>query len=370
MRAFESASQTARAGLALAGCLGCLWLAPRVVDAEAPASRGGAEAARWGAEGPRPRGDAEGAGSRAEGAGRRAEAEGAGRRAAEAEGPRMEEEKMEEEKMEGPAVPRSLVPVNVQIERGRGDGGGEVHLEPIGGGRLRHRDPRFTAIVAADGSVEFYDRKVKGEVGLMGYDLLGRKRDGKEWGAGDDFKDRAQNPERRLPAAPMLVGLGGRFGGLADWAIRTRHAAAKSRFLAATEGLRMRMGHRWLKERLAEQQDAVIGEAIAVWRDPALALAERKRRLFALWEACESGAGAADGPTAEVRAEAAERARTRIEALIRVLAPAGSPQQFTAAELAAFNAGRRGRAGFAPYRNEARRALPLRPRAPGAGGGR
>lgn len=338
VRALEPASQTARAGPALAWCLGCLWLAPRAVDAEAPASGGGAEA------------------------GRRAEGAGAGPRAAEVEGPRMAE-------MEGPEVPRSLVPVNVQIERGRGDGGGGVHLEPIGGGRLRHRDPRFTAIVAADGSVEFYDRKVKGEVGLMGYDLLGRKRDGKEWGAGDDFKDRAQNPERRLPAVPMLVGLGGRFGGLADWAIRTRHAAAKSRFLAATEGLRMRMGHRWLKERLAEQQDAVIGEAIAVWRDPALALTERKRRLFALWEACESGAGAPDGPTAEVRAEAAERARTRLEALIRVLAPAGSPQQFTAAELAAFNAGRRGRAAFAPYRGEARRALPLRPRASGSSGG-
>src|SRR4051812_23618373 len=36
-------------------------------------------------------------------------------------------------------------------------------LEPIGGGRLRHRDPRFTAIIAADGNVEFRDVVIKPE---------------------------------------------------------------------------------------------------------------------------------------------------------------------------------------------------------------
>ncbi len=42
-------------------------------------------------------------------------------------------------------------------------------------------------------------------------------------------------------------------------------------------------------------------------------------------------------------------ARGRIAALIRMLAPPGSPQQFTTAELAEFNAVRQSRARFDPY---------------------
>lgn len=327
----DPASQAARAGLgvALAWCVGWL-LATRDAGAAAPAKDAGEPAA----SGERP--------ARATDAGETG--------ATGAEGPRQ---------LPPLVVADGPGSASLQLERGRGDG--EPRLEPIGGGRLRYRDPRFTAIVAADGSVEFRDHKGKVDTNVLGFDVVKRKLDRKPFGAPDVFTERALNPDPRLPQTAILVGFGGRFGGLADWAIKTRHAAAKSRFLAATEGLRMRMGHAWLQARLAEQLDEVISRAIAAWRDPSVALAERKRRLFAAWDECEPGPS--DGPTAEIRAEAAARARTRLEALIRVLAPPGSPQQFTAEELAELNAGRRSRAAFAPYRGAQRRALPLRPRA-------
>lgn len=337
------ASQGARAGpgVALAWCVGCL-LATRT-GAAAPAEVG--QAADVGeapatdageAREPAPATDVGEAGEPA--------------RKRDAEGPRA----LPAMSFEGGSGTAS-----VQLERGRGDG--EPRLEPIGGGRLRYRDPRFTAIVAADGSVEFRDHKGKVDTNVLGLDVVKRKLDRKPFGAPDIFTERALNPDPRLPQTAILAGFGGRFGGLADWTIKTRHAAAKSKFLAQTEGLRMRMGHAWLQARLAEQLEASISRAIALWRDPSVALAERKRRLFAAWDECE--AAASEGPTAEIRAEAAARARARLEALIRVLAPPGSPQQFTAEELAELNAGRRSRAVFAPYRGAQRRALPLRPRA-------
>ena len=126
--------------------------------------------------------------------------------------------------------------------------------------------------------------------------------------------------------------------------------AAKAAFLAETEAVRMRMAHAWLKERLSEQQAALVEQVLAVWRDPTLPPAARRRRLFTLWDEC---AEPTESPTAadEIRAQAALAARGRVEALIRMLAPQGSPEQFTAAELVELNAQRRSRARFDPYQN-------------------
>jgi hypothetical protein len=70
--------------------------------------------------------------------------------------------------------------------------------------------------------------------------------------------------------------------------------------------------------------------------------AERKRALFALWDECSDS-----GTDADV--EAGARARARIVAFIREHLAAGTPNAFTAGELAALNRDKQSREVFAPY---------------------
>ena len=257
-------------------------------------------------------------------------------------------------------VPEPRIDPGMFLERDREADGGP-QLEPIGGGRLRHKDPRFTAIIAPDGSVEFRDVVIEPDATVMGIDLLTGKLRPPKPVARDNFEERALYPQGP-PTAPTMVGLGGGFGGLLGALVsKIRRKAgglgkdsgranmpAKVRFLAQTEGLRTRMAHAWLKARLAEQRGRLVEEVLALWRDPSLPLAERKRRIFQMWDDCAEPAELRT-PTDEIQAAAAVEARVRIEGLIRMLAPRGSPQQFTAAELAEFNAQRRSRARFDPY---------------------
>ena len=257
-------------------------------------------------------------------------------------------------------VPAPRVDPGLFLQRDTNSDGGP-RLEPIGGGRLRHRDPRFTAIIAADGDVEFRDVVIKPEAKLLGLDLFKGKLDSPKPLARDNFEERALFPHGP-PTAATFVSIGGGFGGLLGALVsklrrkagglgtdngRT-NMAAKTEFLAETEALRLRMAHTWLKQRLAEQRRALVDQVLAVWRDASLPLAARKRRIFVLWDECAEP-GDLRSPADEIRAEAAVEARGRIEALMRMLAPPGSPQQFTAAELAEFNAGRQSRARFDPY---------------------
>src|SRR5262249_49018410 len=71
---------------------------------------------------------------------------------------------------EGPSPPR--VSPGLELERGTAIG---PKLEPIGGGRLRHRDTKFTAIIQPDGSVEFRDPLGESTLEVIGFDLRRRK---------------------------------------------------------------------------------------------------------------------------------------------------------------------------------------------------
>ncbi len=260
------------------------------------------------------------------------------------------------------SVPAPRVLPGLVLDRHVGpDGDTGPKLEPIGGGRLRHRGSGFTAIVDADGSVEFRDVLIEARPSLLGFDHRGRKSP-PQAGPKDSFDERALYPGGG-PTAPMMVGVGGSGGGLVAALIGAlwrrapsskklpalRHTTAKARFLRDTEGMRMRMAHRWLKIRLTAQLDALVSELLALWRDASVPLAERKRRIFMVWDECEEAGQETGSALEQIRMEAATLARARIEALVRLLAPAGSAQQFTSAELARFNAGRRSRRAFAPY---------------------
>lgn len=229
----------------------------------------------------------------------------------------------------------------------RGTKSDSIKLEPIGGGRLRHRDPRFTAIVAPDGSVEFRDPVGHANLDVLGVDPRTRTLSPPQRDPRDDFDQRALHPSGP-PTAPMLVGVGFRFGGLADGRRGTRNSSAKLAFLAATEGLRLRMAHAWHAERLKEQQAALIQQLIHLWRDGSRSPEARRRDLFLAWDACDEQS-ASDAPLDVLRAEAGAAARRKIEALVRLVAPAGGPSQYTPAELAALNARRRSVRPFDPY---------------------
>jgi len=255
-----------------------------------------------------------------------------------------------DERPSPPVVPGPQRAAGLVLERGTQTDTRAPKLEPLGGGRLRHRDHRFTAIIEADGSVSFRD-----PIGKVTLDLLNppsppadipeqakQLRD-----RAPDFSERALFPNGP-PTAP-IVGLGLRFGGLADGPRGKRHASAKLAFLTATEGLRLRMAHAWHRERMHEQQAALVSQLIHVWRDASRSLVDRRRELFAAWDACAEGSDS-DAPLERLRADAGLATRRKIEALVRLVAPAGSPVQYTPAELAALNARRRSVRPFDPYR--------------------
>jgi hypothetical protein len=155
--------------------------------------------------------------------------------------------------------------------------------------------------------------------------------------------------------APILIGVGGRFGGVADLALRKgqrKQARAKQEFLDSTAPLRAAM------ERAQVQADkraarAHLGQELATrWRDRTRPLAERKRELFDRWDECEEAApgdGVGISETDADRGHGGEELRRRIETFVRQVAPAGSAQAFDESELSRLNAGRHSRQRFDPY---------------------
>jgi hypothetical protein len=221
-------------------------------------------------------------------------------------------------------------------------------LESLGDGRLRFRGPGFTATIQTDGTVKFRD-VADHDLKFSGFDLRRRRLEPAPLDQRSplvvDFEERAIFPMGRLPVA----GFGGRFGGLADWTIGEKHVAAKRAFLAATAGLRYRLAYAWQRARAHEQLAALADRLLAVWRDPRLPLPERKRLLFALWDECDDLAPSSPSPFDALRGAAGHNARLKIAAFIRLVAPPGSADAFTADELARLNAARRSAARFDPY---------------------
>lgn len=224
----------------------------------------------------------------------------------------------------------------------------DVALEPDGGGRLRHRAEGFTAIIHPDGSVEFRHRVQAPTISIMGLDPIRRRvqrapvdRRESSWAA---FSERAIYPMGQLP---LLVGVGGPISGLSEWTRSQRDVPEKQAFLVATAGLRGRMRYAWTRAQLERGLGALGEQVVAIWRDPKLPLAERKRRLFALWDECAEGTGTT--PLEALQRAAGRAARAKIVGYVRRVAPPGSAEAYAEAELAALNAGRRSHERFAPY---------------------
>lgn len=251
------------------------------------------------------------------------------------------------------AAPPERVTPGLVLERGGHAEAAGPKLEPIGGGRLRHRDPRFTAIIEPDGSVEFRDSLGQTSVDILGFDLARRRFNEYRPLARDYIAEQALYP-KGPPTAAIMAGVGFRFGGLADGRRAragrdgARNSSAKLAFLHATEALRLRMAYAWARDRMREAQDELIDQLLNMWRDSSRSLAERRHKLFLAWDACDEPRG--NAPLERLRAEAGAAARDKIEALARRLAPPGSAAQYTAAELAALNARRRSVRPFDPYR--------------------
>jgi hypothetical protein len=130
-----------------------------------------------------------------------------------------------------------------------------------------------------------------------------------------------------------------------DWMMRSHgddpYASAKLAQLDATRDERAQIGarHRHVElDHAGELMQRNLEQLWATVADPA----ERKRELFALWDECSE-----TGSTDVV--EASAHARTRVVKFVRTHLPAGTPEAFTAAELAALDRDKQSHASFRPY---------------------
>ncbi len=246
-------------------------------------------------------------------------------------------------------------------------------LRPQDDGTLRHLDTeaRFVGVIHPDGRVELRDLPdVKREftVGVRGVDwMLGLAHAITRSGTHDrpelEQPVRDGDPSARRDAAtvivpegpygpaPILLGIGGRFGGVGDRLLRRgqrKQAQAKQDFLERTEALREALARTHVQAQQRAAQLRLGQELAASWNDRARSAADRKRELFERWDECEEAL--ADGSETDLaRASAGEAVRRRIEAFARQVAPPGSREAFTADELARLNAGRHSRQRFDPY---------------------
>ena len=111
--------------------------------------------------------------------------------------------------------------------------------------------------------------------------------------------------------------------------------ARKAAFLDATRDERVGVAGRARTRQLAAAAAALPGRLDEIWRDTSVPAAERRRRLFALWDECaDDGDGAA--------------ARRAIVDFVRARLPRGGEGGYTDAELLELNRGRDGAARFLP----------------------
>jgi len=239
--------------------------------------------------------------------------------------------------------------------------------ELVPGVRGTHRTerPGFTGKVAADGSVTFKDRPafaiglalpnpvemVKGAARSLErwyedpwYQVRMAERDpisGVEVGdytrpAGDD-----DDPDRFV-ALPFLGGRSEITDAVMRQVGQDPYQSDKLRWMEATREERGEISRVHRKRQLDQVDQLVRRHLDALWARADLDLAAKRAALFELWDD-----GAEDGETAVV--EAASRGRAHVIGFVRAHLPAGSPDAYAAAELAALNRRRTSRARFAPY---------------------
>lgn len=188
--------------------------------------------------------------------------------------------------------------------------------------RTRHHDggttierSGFTARIAADGTMSFDDRTfgvgiasspVTGPVGVIQFDLT-------------DIVMR--------------------------WVGEDPYLYEKLSMLESTRPARQRLKARHDARVMREALDALPSYLGAIWSTDAWSIETRRAILFALWDEAAEGGN-------PLVAEGGAEARRQITHFIAGVLPAGSPEAFTPAELAAYNARRMSAERFAPYGEE------------------
>ncbi|NVB37778.1 hypothetical protein G6O69_08030 [Pseudenhygromyxa sp. WMMC2535] len=194
------------------------------------------------------------------------------------------------------------------------------------GDKMVYRDPggRFVAYLKNDGRVDFRNKAAKGS-----------------W---------------------SQIGIGDPGGMLSKAAGEDPYARAKYTLLKATFEMRLGMAVNFQKRQLKKRLRRLEKDLDKLWADERRDLPARRELLFQRWDECiepddaeqEAAAlpGFADSNAAELdeaRRDAAGEARETIIGFIRENAPKGSPQAYTASELADMNRRRASTAKFSPY---------------------
>jgi hypothetical protein len=240
-------------------------------------------------------------------------------------------------------------------------------LHDAGGGSHRSEQGGFDAIVHADGTVALHDNpSFSARLAVPSLGDLGRSAaswytsdkgpSGKEGdpamagqvqvssGATVAASDPVGTAPKEHNPTVIVPVLGGGFE-VTDWLMRRHgqdpYAARKLAVLDATRDERVAIGKRHRTAELARTPEIVHRQLEVLWAGTT-DLAARKQGLFELWDDCvETG-------DPEVVA-AAGSARRMIIGFLRAHLPAGSPDAYTPAELAALARTRRSQAAFAPY---------------------
>ena len=276
----------------------------------------------------------------------------------------------------GAAPPRPVVPGAATASANEVTPG-QLKLKRTAGGGFRHQDRAagFEATIHADGTVSFrdiprlglnidHDIEDDGTVSALFRGPYAPQQDAIEETGNPRVYDGGYGP------APIIIGVGGNLPGAFD----TGRKGPKAAFLRDTAGLRAKLAASAERKRIAVALVRLGGELLALWRDHRRPIAERRAIIFARWDELQESppdppppepltlgaagvhlgvpapASVASRPFRQDRKQTAgELARRRIEAFIRKVAPRGSAQAFTPAELRRFNAGRRSHQRFDPY---------------------
>ena len=177
----------------------------------------------------------------------------------------------------------------------------ERKLVPRPGGGYLYRGREFDAELLPDGSVRF-------EHGAMPVELRGS-------GIGFDLNDLVL---RALGEDPL-------FG-------------AKVCFLDDVLQTRMALRRQHDHEARLRSLNNLRHQLDCVWSDEALGLAERREKLFKIWDDCRED-------------EVGRQAQRIVTGFIRLFLPQGREQGYSEAEIAALNARRRTKRPFAPYQS-------------------
>jgi hypothetical protein len=138
----------------------------------------------------------------------------------------------------------------------------------------------------------------------------------------------------RFDVTDMIMRLGG----------QDPYRAAKQKLLDDTREVRAGMQRRDARRAYDEALRELPKRLAELWARTDLPAAQRRRLLFLLWDESADASGDDDE-----RAAAATRGRRKLERFVRDHLPEGSPDGYTAEELAALNAKRTSREEFRPY---------------------